>query len=60
MQKNPTLLNKKSKPDSPAPDMKRALSGHPQDLAVKAPAAVPAPWLGGFSSTLTAWSGPWA
>src|ERR1043165_8575533 len=33
-------------PDGPAPDMKRALSGHPQDIVVKAPAAV-APARGG-------------
>lgn len=45
--------------DGPAPDMKRALSGHPQDLVIKAPAATSAPWMGGFSPTLTAWSGPW-
>ena len=46
-------------PDGPAPDMKRALSGHPQDIVIKAPAPVSAPWMGGFSPTLTAWSGPW-
>jgi hypothetical protein len=46
-------------PDGPAPDMKRALSGHPQDLVVKAPAAVAEPWAGAMSATLTAWSGPW-
>ena len=43
----------------PEPDMTRALSGHPQDLAVAAPAQVAGPWLGAFSTTLTAWSGPW-
>ena len=43
----------------PAPDMSRALSGHPQDLAVKAPASVAEPWMGAFAPTLTAWSGPW-
>lgn len=46
-------------PDGPAPDMKRALSGHPQDIVITAPAPVSAPWMGGFSPTLTAWSGPW-
>ena len=46
-------------PDGPAPDMKRALSGHPQDIAVKAPAALSEPWTGAMSATLTAWSGPW-
>ena len=46
-------------PDGPAPDMKRALSGHPQDMAVKAPAKVSEPWVGAMAPTLTAWSGPW-
>jgi hypothetical protein len=46
-------------PDGPAPDMKRALSGHPQDMAVTAPAQKSEPWIGGFIGTLTAWSGPW-
>jgi mono/diheme cytochrome c family protein len=46
-------------PDGPAPDTKRALAGHPQDIVVKAPATVPESWMGAFSPTLTAWSGPW-
>jgi mono/diheme cytochrome c family protein len=46
-------------PDGPAPDMKRALSGHPQDITIKAPATLPEPWAGAMSPTLTAWSGPW-
>jgi mono/diheme cytochrome c family protein len=46
-------------PDGPAPDMKRALSGHPQGIVVKAPAVLPEPWTGAMSGTLTAWSGPW-
>src|ERR1043165_3810729 len=46
-------------PDGPAPDMKRALSGHPQDIVVKAPGRPVPPWMGGFLPTLTAWSGPW-
>ena len=46
-------------PNGPEPDMRRALSGHPQDLAVKAPAKVSEPWGGSFAPTLTAWSGPW-
>jgi len=46
-------------PDGPGPDMKRALSGHPQDIVIKAPAPVAEPWAGAMSSTLTAWSGPW-
>ncbi len=46
-------------PDGPAPDMKRALSGHPQDMVVKAPAKVSEPWIGAMAPTLTDWSGPW-
>jgi len=46
-------------PNGPEPDMKRALSGHPEDVAIKAPVAVPEPWMGAVSTTLTAWSGPW-
>jgi mono/diheme cytochrome c family protein len=46
-------------PNGPEPDMKRALSGHPQDLVVKAPATVSEPWVGAFTPTLTGWSGPW-
>lgn len=46
-------------PNGPEPDMKRALSGHPQDVSIAAPARLPEPWIGGFSPTLTAWSGPW-
>ena len=46
-------------PDGPAPDMKRALSGHPEGFPVSAPAVVPQPWMGAFTPTLTAWSGPW-
>jgi hypothetical protein len=46
-------------PGGPEPDMKRALSGHPQDLIVKAPANLAEPWTAAASSTLTAWSGPW-
>lgn len=46
-------------PNGPEPDMKRALSGHPQDIAVKAPLSLPEPWAAAFSSTMTAASGPW-
>jgi hypothetical protein len=46
-------------PDGPAPDMTRALSGHPQDFVIKAPAATSEPWMASAASTLTAWSGPW-
>src|SRR5919112_4566496 len=43
----------------PEPDMKRALSGHPQDIAVTAPASVTPPWSGAMTPTSTGWSGPW-
>ncbi len=46
-------------PNGPEPDMKRALSGHPQDFAITAPAKVAEPWGGAVAPTLTAWSGPW-
>jgi hypothetical protein len=39
--------------------MKRGLSGHPQEIAIKAPAVVTEPWVGAVTPTLTAWSGPW-
>ena len=39
--------------------MKRALSGHPQDMVVTAPAPASGPWMGSIRPTLTAWSGPW-
>jgi hypothetical protein len=47
--------------NGPEPDMKRALSGHPQDMVITAPAPQQpnSPWMGAFSPTLTAWSGPW-
>lgn len=46
-------------PDGPEPDMKRGLSGHPQDLVIKAPATLPEPWGGAVTPTSTGWSGPW-
>ena len=46
-------------PNGPAPDMSRMLSGHPQDIAVTAPATLPKPWGAATLPTLTAWSGPW-
>jgi mono/diheme cytochrome c family protein len=46
-------------PNGPAPDMKRALSGHPQHIKIDPPAAPSGSWMGAFSSTLTAWAGPW-
>lgn len=43
----------------PEPDMTRALSGHPQDIVIEAPATVAEPWVAAFNATNTAWSGPW-
>jgi cytochrome c553 len=43
----------------PEPDMSRALSGHPQDFAIEAPARVEEPWVMAFTGTNTAYSGPW-
>jgi mono/diheme cytochrome c family protein len=43
----------------PEPDMKRALSGHPQDLVITAPANTSPPWSGAMNPTSTGWSGPW-
>src|SRR5262245_9078086 len=46
-------------PNGPEPDMTRALSGHPQDIVITAPAVLPEPWIGAMNATNTAWSGPW-
>ena len=46
-------------PAGPEPDMTRALSGHPQDIVIDAPAQVSEPWVGAMTATNTAWSGPW-
>ena len=43
----------------PEPDMTRALSGHPQDMAMPPPPAVPEPWLMVGAVTNTAYAGPW-
>jgi mono/diheme cytochrome c family protein len=43
----------------PEPDMKRALSGHPQDLNITAPATLSPPWSGAMTPTSTGWSGAW-
>jgi len=46
-------------PKGPAPDMTRALSGHPGDVPVPPPPANTGPWvLAGFA-TNTAFAGPW-
>jgi mono/diheme cytochrome c family protein len=47
-------------PRGPAPDMSRALSGHPADLVMPpAPSLPPGPWLVTVAATNTAWAGPW-
>ena len=47
-------------PRGPEPDMTRALSGHPADLKITTPPAMPAgPWMAIGATTMTAWSGPW-
>jgi mono/diheme cytochrome c family protein len=45
-------------PNGPEPDVSRLLSGHPEQVTVTAPAPnAPQPWL--YTTTLTAWTGPW-
>lgn len=46
-------------PEGPEPDMKRMLSGHPQDMAVTPPAPLDAPWVMAGAGTNTAYAGPW-
>jgi mono/diheme cytochrome c family protein len=41
------------------PDMSRMLSGHPQNVVVKAPRPSADGWLVSINETNTAWSGPW-
>ena len=45
--------------NGPEPDMKRALSGHPQDIAIRGPTPLPEPWMAAFAPTMTAVTGPW-
>lgn len=47
-------------PQGPEMDMTRALSGHPESMAMPpAPALPPGPWMGAVGATMTAWAGPW-
>lgn len=47
-------------PKGPEPDMTRALTGHPADLQMPAPPALPpGPWLWIGAATNTAFAGPW-
>ena len=40
--------------------MTRALTGHPQDMAMPpAPQLPPGPWIAAVAATNTAWAGPW-
>ena len=44
----------------PEPDLSRKLSGHPQDITLPAPPALPVgPWVMMGSATNTAFAGPW-
>lgn len=46
-------------PKGPEPDMSRMLSGHPESMKLPPAPKVPAPWMGVFDPTLTAFAGPW-
>jgi mono/diheme cytochrome c family protein len=47
-------------PRGPEPDMSRALTGHPQDLVMPPPPALPpGPWAWIGAATNTAFAGPW-
>jgi hypothetical protein len=43
----------------PAPDMTRALTGHPQDMVLPPPPAASGPWIWHGAATNTAFAGPW-
>ena len=43
----------------PEPDMTRALTGHPQDMALPPPPAASGPWIWHGAATNTAFAGPW-
>lgn len=46
--------------NGPEPDMTRALSGHPESMAMPpAPKMPPGPWMASVAATMTAWAGPW-
>ena len=46
-------------PNGPAPDMTRALSGHPSDLVMPPPPKLTPPWTWSGAGTNTAFAGPW-
>jgi mono/diheme cytochrome c family protein len=46
-------------PKGPEPDMTRALTGHPQEMAMPpAPSLPPGPWMTIAAGSMTAWAGP--
>ena len=46
-------------PTGPEPDLTRALSGHPSDVALPAPPKPQGPWIWSGAATNTAFAGPW-
>jgi hypothetical protein len=47
-------------PNGPEPDMSRALTGHPADMVMPPPPALPpGPWVWMAGATNTAFAGPW-
>ena len=46
-------------PKGPAPDMSRALSGHPADMPLPPAPSPVGPWIVSGAATNTAWAGPW-
>ena len=47
-------------PRGPEPDMSRALTGHPADVILPPPPALPpGPWIATSAATNTAFAGPW-
>jgi len=46
-------------PKGPEPDMTRALTGHPQDVALPPAPAPSGPWIWHGAATNTAFAGPW-
>ncbi len=46
-------------PAGPEPDMSRMLSGHPESIAISAPATAAGQWIAAANTTNTAHSGPW-
>jgi len=46
-------------PNGPEPDMRRMLSGHPEDFKVAAPAELPQGWVWAGTGSNTAFAGPW-